>query len=161
MGKAKNPLSILRRAMLKRQASLAGHRPVDEARACPADSIESLEGRLRLIIDVLDSGDCVKPGNMLFFVMYDISANKVRTAVAKYLLRKGCHRIQRSIFMGNAPVAVCRDIERDLHEVQAMYDNDDSIFVVPLSVEQVRIMRVIGRDVDLDLIVNAKSTAFF
>ncbi|MBQ3950872.1 MAG: CRISPR-associated endonuclease Cas2, partial [Bacteroidales bacterium] len=31
--------------------------------------------------------------------MYDIASNKVRRAVVKYLQRRGCHRVQRSIFL--------------------------------------------------------------
>ena len=42
-----------------------------------------------------------------------------------------------------------------------MYDNEDSILIVPLSEDYARSMRIIGQQVDLDLIMHAKNTLFF
>lgn len=42
-------------------------------------------------------------GNILFFVMYDISNNRVRNLIAKYLIDQGCVRVQRSIFLADLP----------------------------------------------------------
>ena len=42
-----------------------------------------------------------------------------------------------------------------------MHDNEDSILIVPLSEDYARSMRIIGQQVDLDLIMHAKNTLFF
>lgn len=42
-----------------------------------------------------------------------------------------------------------------------MYDNDDSIFIVPMSVELVKAMKIIGKNLDLDLILKTRSTLCF
>lgn len=42
-----------------------------------------------------------------------------------------------------------------------MYDNKDSIFIVPLSIDYIRSMKVIGENVDFDLILKTRSTIFF
>ena len=97
---------------------------------------------------------------MLFFIMYDISDNKVRCLVAKYLIRKGCTRVQRSVFLADRPLAVFEQIRNDLAEVQAAYEYEDSIFVIPVPDSTLSSMRVIGRNVDVDLITGTKNTVF-
>lgn len=99
--------------------------------------------------------------NMLFFVMYDIGSNKVRYHIAKYLERKGCTRIQRSIFLADLDKASYDEIRKDLAEVQSLYDNHDSIIVCPVSTEQLRSMKVIGQHIDIDIIMHACNTLFF
>lgn len=98
---------------------------------------------------------------MLFFVMYDIESNKVRTLVHKYLKRMGCTPIQRSIFLADAPVETYNRIKEDLAAVQEAYDNDDSILVVPLSTDYLKMMKIIGHKIELDVITHSKSTLFF
>lgn len=102
-----------------------------------------------------------KPGNMICFIMYDITSNKVRARIAKYLLGKGCTRIQKSIFMADLPSSTYDEINEALVEVQKLYENDDSIIIVPLSEDYVKAMRIIGQQVDVDLMMHEKTTLFF
>ena len=82
------------------------------------DDLPTLEERIRKALGIIYRPD--RPAtNMLFFVMYDIGSNKVRTLVAKYLLRNGCTRIQRSIFLADLPSADYERIRNDLTAVQA------------------------------------------
>ena len=123
------------------------------------DSPRSLDDRLRQVLNLLRNPQ--RPStNMLFFIMYDISDNKVRCLVAKYLIRKGCTRVQRSVFLADRPLAVFEQIRNDLAEVQAAYENEDSIFVIPVPDSTLSSMRVIGRNVDVDLITGTKNTVF-
>ena len=98
------------------------------------DNIPSLEERVQKVLGIVNRKDRA-PSNMLFFVMYDIESNKVRRLVANYLQRKGCMRIQRSIFLADLSMADYDSIRNDLAEVQAAYENKDSILVVPISRE--------------------------
>lgn len=98
---------------------------------------------------------------MLFFVMYDIESDKVRRYIVKYLQRKGCTRVQRSIFLADLDATTYEEIKKDLAEVQAVYDNEDSILVVPISTELLRSMKVIGQNIDIDIIMNNRNTLFF
>ena len=124
------------------------------------DELPSLEERIRLILDLVNRKER-NSSNMIVFVMYDIASNKVRRAVVKYLERSGCHRVQRSIFLADTKPEMCQQIQQDLAEVQAMYDNKDSIFIVPLSIDYIRSMKVIGENIDFDLILKTRSTLFF
>ena len=98
---------------------------------------------------------------MLFFVMYDIESNKVRRHIAKYLIKKGCTRIQRSIFLADLSSVLYEEIKKDLAEVQAMYENTDSILIVPISVNYLESMKIIGQNLDIDIIAHKKNTLFF
>lgn len=144
-------MNKLRQAGLEHSAS--------PTRPCSTDGLESLEQRLQAIFDLTTSKR--KASHMLFFVMYDIESNKVRRLIAKYLDRKGCTRVQKSIFLADLPTAKYQQIRTDLAEVQACYDNHDSILVVPISTDYLRSMRVIGQNIDIDIITKSKNTLFF
>lgn len=100
-------------------------------------------------------------GNILFFVMYDISNNRVRNLIAKYLIDQGCVRVQRSIFLADLPSDKYDKIRSDLAEVQSAYENIDSILIVPISESYLESMKIIGQEVNLDLILHRKNTLFF
>lgn len=74
---------------------------------------------------------------------------------------KGCIRVQKSIFMANMPSDEVQDIAQKLSEIQKMYDNNDSILIVPLSEDYARAIKIIGQEVDIDLILHSKNTLFF
>ena len=50
---------------------------------------------------------------------------------------------------------------KHLTEVQAFYDNEDSILVVPVSTDLLKSMKVIGKTLDVDIIMRSKNTLFF
>ena len=121
--------------------------------------IEDLPARIRKILDI--SGKNLKATEMLYFVMYDIENDKVRTHIAKYLERQGCLRVQKSIFFAETERSVFNKIHTDLKTIQEMYDNNDSIFLVPVSTDQVRAMKIIGQNTDFDLVTGNRNTLFF
>ena len=98
---------------------------------------------------------------MIYFIMYDIENNKVRTQISKFLIRKGCSRIQKSIFMAATTREVYREIYTTIKEVQDLYENSDSVFFVPISTDEVKAMKIVGQSVDFDLIMKNKNTLFF
>lgn len=124
------------------------------------DTLEPLSDRIRQILGIVKR---IKTNSqkMIYFVMYDIENNKVRTQVAKYLIKKGCTRVQKSIFLANTNRAVYSEIKTDLKEVQECYENNDSIFLVPVSTDEIKAMSVIGQNVDFDLILQNRNTLFF
>jgi len=124
------------------------------------DNIPTIEQRIDKILGLVNREN--RPAsNMIFFVMYDIEDNKVRGHVAKYLIRKGCNRVQRSIFLADLPNSQYDQIRNDLTEVQAAYENLDSILIVPLSTDYLTAMRIIGQAIDVDIITHRKNTLFF
>ena len=124
------------------------------------DDIPTLTERIRQILRIVTTSE-TKPGYMICFIMYDISSNKVRGIIAKFLLNRGCTRVQKSIFMASLPSETINDISQKLIDIQKMYDNNDSILIVPLSDDYARAMKIIGQEVNLDLIMHDKNTLFF
>lgn len=124
------------------------------------EKIISLDDRVKKILNLKDKLEKDKT-KMLFFVMYDIESNKVRREIAKYLEGKGCVRIQKSIFFASAKHEVFSEIHKTIREVQEFYDNHDSIILVPISTDEVRSMKVIGQNIDFDIIMNNRNTLFF
>ena len=123
-------------------------------------SVENLSERIRKIIGIIQTPKR-PPGRMLFFVMYDIESNKVRTLVHKYLKRMGCTPIQHSVFLADTSIETYNRIKEDLAAVQEAYDNDDSILVAPVSSDYLKMMKIIGHKIELDVITHSRSTLFF
>lgn len=116
--------------MLKALAKLK-HAQIDQSVVPNRDQVElddmqTIDERIESIFKIVNSS--TNASNMLCFVMYDITSNKVRYQVVKYLEKMGCSRVQKSIFLGNITRENYEKIRKDLAEVQAAYDNEDSIF---------------------------------
>ena len=135
----------------------------DSPKIVVKDDSEALTPLEERVQDILGLGDNARErrDRMLFLVMYDIESDKVRRLVVKYLIREGCTRIQKSIFLADRPVATYNKIKSDLAEVQAVYDNEDSIIVLPVTTDYLRMMKVIGKNIDVDIITHNKNTLFF
>ena len=110
------------------------------------DNLSSLEERVSKVLGIVNRSNR-SATSMLFFVMYDIESNKVRNQVVKYLQRKGCVRVQKSIFLADLEITEYNNIRNDLAEVQAAYENKDSILVVPISSDYLRSMKIIGQKI--------------
>lgn len=157
MAKKQKELTFLQKLERLKHAGVEGSRMLSENN--PSwEAIDSLEVRVKHLLGIVNSA---KITDMLFFVMYDIESNKVRYQVAKYLLKMGCFRIQRSIFLADLNPEKYEQIRADLTEVQSYYDNHDSILIVPVSTELLKSMKVIGKSIDVDIIMRTKNTLFF
>jgi CRISPR-associated protein Cas2 len=124
------------------------------------NELDPLEIRIQRIFEI-NSRTHLSADTMLYFIMYDIENNKVRNQIAKYLTKKGCLRVQKSIFFADTERSVFDSIHRDLRTIQELYDNHDSIFFVPVSTDQVKTMKIIGHSIDFELITGSKNTLFF
>ena len=125
-----------------------------------SDELESIDVRVKRILNIFP-GKSQKASDMIYFIMYDIENNKVRTYIAKYLIKKGCTRIQKSIFLAESDRKTFDDIHSTLKEVQDVYENNDSIFLVPVSTDEIKAMKMIGQNVDFDVVLSNKNTLFF
>ena len=134
--------------------------PVINRLSVDTDDLPSLQKRIDAILGIIHQAE-KQGGRMLFFIMYDIESNKVRYNVVKYLERMGCHRIQKSIFLANLSMEKYEMIRSSLVEIQSLYENHDSIIVCPVSSDIVRSMKIIGQNINLDVITQSKNTLFF
>lgn len=159
MRKKKEPLSHIEVLRRLAHAGVSGSPSVNRITGKASD-IQSLRDRVNFLIGVVNKQQR-KATDMVFFIMYDIESNKVRREIAKYLLDKGCFRIQRSIFLASADRMIYEQIKTDLAEVQSLYDNHDSIILCPISTDEMRAMKVIGQQLNIDIITQTNNTLFF
>lgn len=143
----------------KLKLSLLNEDRILDTSICNEDML-SIDERVYQLLGFINKSN--RPAtNMLFFIMYDISSNKVRNLVSKFLIRKGCFRIQRSIFLADLSVDTYELIRTNLAEVQSAYENEDSVLIVPISEGYLNLMRVIGQKLDMDVMLHRKNVLFF
>lgn len=124
------------------------------------DELDSINKRIEKILNISNELKSDK-SKMLFFVMYDIESNKVRREIAKYLQSKGCVRVQKSIFFASVRHEVFSEIHKTVKDVQEFYDNNDSILIIPVSTDEIKSMKIIGQNIDFDIVMNNRNTLFF
>lgn len=156
--KQKKEVSFVEKMRLLHRAGLTHSNLADEHKEY--DDIDDLSLRIKKILEISERNH-IESSKMLYFVMYDIENNKVRTLISKYLIKKGCQRVQKSIFFAESERSVFNEIKADLIDVQESYDNKDSIFLVPISTDQMRAMKIIGQNVDFDIVIEGKNTLFY
>ena len=157
MAKKRIELTLPQRLAKLKHAGIEGSKTIS-TNSPEWEPMDSLEERVKQLLGIVSNA---KVTDMLFFVMYDIESNKVRQQIAKYLLKMGCFRIQRSIFLAELDSEKHERIRSDLTEVQSYYDNHDSILIVPVSTELIKSMKIIGKSIDVDIIMRTKNTLFF
>ncbi len=127
------------------------------------DSVLGLpvEEKLTRMMEWLIRKSRVKTNTMLYLVMYDIENNKVRNHIAKYLIRKGCLRIQKSVYLAKSTASVMKEISTTLKEINEIYENEDSILVLPVSEEKFSNIRMIGKNIEFELVTKETKVLFF
>jgi CRISPR-associated protein Cas2 len=125
-----------------------------------ADPLPPLPDRIRTLLGIFRHRKA-NATEMNYLIMYDITDNKVRKLVAKYLKTQGCIRIQKSVFMASTSHPKFNQIHATLKEVNEYYENEDSIMLVPVNVADVRSMKLIGKNVNIDILTDPPNTLFF
>ncbi len=162
MGKKRLPRSFadtiqhLYAVGLKHSDSLRPH-------PAPDPALEDLDrvARLEKLLEILHKNKGMKTGNVLTFIMYDIENNRVRRYLAKYLEQQGYVRVQKSVFFGNVPRTLHKRVTAVLKEVNAQYDNGDSIMILPVSIDMFNNLHVVGKNLSYELVVEERTTLFF
>ncbi len=156
MKKKRKEKSLFEKIRKVRRAGLDPGAPLH----CDPEDLPPLSARINQLKAMLEKSVLRKPGFVMFFIMYDIENNKIRTHIAKYLIRKGCVRIQKSVYFADIKRNVFKEIQKTLKEINAMYDNDDSIFFIPISEDHLNNLRVVGRNIDFEYMTKHVSTMF-
>ena len=152
-------LSFYERILKIRQAGLSDDSNLSFV---PEDyELLPLVERLPLVDAILKKAVVKKINTMYSFIMYDIENDKIRTHIAKYLIKKGCVRVQKSVYLSELKRKNFDEIYRTLQEINAMYDNYDSIFFIPIGEDVINTMKIVGKNVDFELIVKPGNTLFF
>lgn len=95
---------------------------------------------------------------MLYWVMYDISNNRIRNNVIKACKNRGLYRVQKSIFLGE----LNKNEKDELKiEVELLADMEtDSIYIFPTSKDALYDTDIIGNGFDKELTANDTVSKF-
>lgn len=124
------------------------------------DELDSLPDRIKKILNILQSKP-IKATTMNYFILYDITNNKIRKLIADYLLSKGCVRIQKSVYLCHSNHKKFEEIKQTLADINDAYANADSIILIPINISDARSMKLIGQNVNIEQIIDPPNTIFF
>lgn len=141
--KPNEALSFVRKMMALKAAGIAIAKPsLDDSQ-----NLLTLNERIPKMLGIINAAK--KSTQMVYFIMYDIEDNKVRRQVSRFLEKKGFLRVQRSIFLAKSERVAYEEIHNTLREVNELYTNYDSIIIIPVSNDEMRSMKLIGKNVDM------------
>jgi CRISPR-associated protein Cas2 len=158
MKKKKKELSFFERIMKIRRAGLKDDSDLTFVKK--NYEILPLKERLPLVDKILNNMKTKTADMMYAFILYDIENNKIRTQIAKYLIKNNCHRVQKSVFLAELKRKKYHEIHQTLKEINAMYDNHDSIFFIPIGEDILNKMKIVGLNIDFELITKPGNTMF-
>lgn len=94
----------------------------------------------------------MKEGELLVWVVYDITNNKTRTKMAKLCKKRGLQRVQKSVFLGTLN-------RTEVDEVAMMFreaiEEEDSVYIFPMCQPDFQKTRLIGRSFDRHRVTDA------
>ncbi len=85
----------------------------------------------------------------------------MRNQLAKYLLGRGCYRVQKSVFLADTSSEIYSQICNELEQIQQFSEDIVQILIVPISGNSISELKVYGQSLDLGLIMKTQSTLFF
>jgi CRISPR-associated protein Cas2 len=160
MAKEKIPKISFAKAMARIKKAGLETSATDKLEKIELDEIENLDQRIEKVLHFVKTQKHI-PENMIFMLMYDIENTKIRTNIAKFLIREGCIRIQKSVYLANLPRKKYQEIHQTLKEVQELYENNDSILFLQVPTDALNAMKIIGQQIEFDFITDNKNTLFF
>lgn len=97
----------------------------------------------------------------IILAVYDITVNKRRNQCIKILEEAGLMRVQKSVFVGGVKVQHFKRMKDKLEELAGQLDETDSIFLMPIQVETLDNMFVIGCRPDLEGLLGTRRVLIF
>lgn len=89
---------------------------------------------------------------MIVWTLYDIRDDKTRAQAAKRCKQAGLHRVQYSVFLGTLTANGRDTLELQLAD---LIDEDvDSVYIFPMSSDELRDTVLLGQAFDKDLITD-------
>ncbi len=135
-----------------RMAEAAGLRTRYLRGSGPDTTADNLGSRVEQILAWLEGHPIRTDNDMMYLAMYDISDDKIRLNVAKYLKAKGMIRIQKSVWLGSSDRREFAEIGSTLRDINAAYKNMDSIVMLPVTTETMAGMHLIGANADFQMV---------
>ena len=98
---------------------------------------------------------------MYCMILYDVENNKIRRILSKFLEKKGCIRIQKSVFFAKVQRKLFLEIKEIVADLQSCYENNDTIILLPVGEDMLNNIHCIGKNFDFELLTQNKHTIIF
>ncbi len=95
---------------------------------------------------------------MICWVMYDIKNDKIRSKISKYCVQAGLNRVQFSVFLGKM-----EPNQKDTLTLQCrqLFNSEtDSIYIFPMSKDELKDTVLLGQAFDKRMITNEVKALF-
>lgn len=94
----------------------------------------------------------MKEGELLVWVVYDISLDKTRTKLAKLCKKRGLIRVQKSVFLGTLNRTEIDELALMFRD--AIEESEDSVYIFPMCRPDFQKTRLIGRSFDRERVTD-------
>lgn len=95
---------------------------------------------------------------MICWVMYDIKVDRTRTKIAKACEKAGLYRVQYSVFLGTIENNQKDTLQLQIEEL--MNPDTDSVYIFPMSKDELKSTALLGQAFDKDLITDQVRSLF-
>jgi len=94
----------------------------------------------------------VKEGELLVWVVYDISSDRTRTKMAKLCKKRGLTRVQKSVFLGTLNRTEIDEMAMMFKD--AIEETGDSVYIFPMCQLDFQKTRLIGQGFDRERVTD-------
>jgi len=94
-------------------------------------------------------------GEVLIWLIYDISDDKVRGKVAKACKNMGLYRVQKSAFAGAINVSRLKELKARCED---LIEEGDSVYLFPMCEADFKKVMILGKGFDKELVAGEKIT---
>ncbi|MGL5312899.1 MAG: CRISPR-associated endonuclease Cas2 [Peptostreptococcaceae bacterium] len=84
----------------------------------------------------------------MYLILYDISSEKVRVKIVKYLKNKGLFRLQKSIFAGNIKKVYIEEVIVESNQLISL--ETDSFIILKIDKDSFKTLRYYGQKININ-----------
>lgn len=84
----------------------------------------------------------------MYLILYDISSERVRSKIVKYLKNKGLLRLQKSIFAGNIKKIYIEEIIFESNQIISL--DTDSFIILNIDKDSFKTLKYFGQKININ-----------
>ncbi len=96
---------------------------------------------------------------MIYWVMYDVKNDRIRSKIAKACEKIGLYRVQYSVFLGTLERSHVDSLQLQIEDL--INEKTDSVYIFPMSKDELKQTVLLGQAFDKKLITDEVQALFF
>ncbi len=154
-------LTEIARKKTEKEKPPAGKKPQKNRLSGREGVTITLQEKLNAVNHFLQPDKTRKNLTMICLICYDITDNRLRKKIADYLEEKGCCRVQKSVFMAEFHRKHFQLIHESFNRLNNALGPSDSILMIPLSETEINRLKMIGRQLDMEWVLDREKVLLF